>query len=119
MSRVAPTSAESDEEKKRRSLRALLRLRSAFRFHTELANANPLTSRFWFVVKHPLARAWVAFEVLLLNLWIYFGDPGSYSNSECYTTGAGNIYHGFFEADRPAYVAPRLAVMLVAGVATR
>lgn len=53
--------------------------------------------------------------MLFLNLYIYFADPSSYSNSECYTTGVGTIYHGWFEMDTAAFVVPRVTIMFVTG----
>ena len=74
--------------------------------------------RAWCVplVSHPHARPRApAAQVLFLNLYIYFADPSSYSNSECYTTGVGTIYHGWFEMDTAAFVVPRVTIMFVTG----
>ncbi|KAH8066712.1 hypothetical protein JL720_12706 [Aureococcus anophagefferens] len=47
----------------------------------------------WYAVKH-LAPA-VAALVWLLNLYVYYGDPATYSNGESYGTMIGDIYHGW------------------------
>ena len=40
------------------------------------------------------------------------GDPASYSNSKSYGTLVGDIYHGWFDPDAPAWVLLRLCVMV-------
>ena len=60
-----------------------------------LKAASPLTSDVWYVVKHPAARVAVAALVWLLNLYVYYGDPATYSNGESYGTMIGDIYHGW------------------------
>lgn len=82
----------------------------------ELRAANPLNSRLWFAVKHPLARFSVSVLVAILNLYVYYGDPATYSNAESYGTMIGDIYHGWFEPDDPAFLALRLGVMCVLSV---
>ncbi|KAH8049388.1 BT1-like protein [Aureococcus anophagefferens] len=81
-----------------------------------LKAASPLTSDVWYVVKHPAARVAVAALVWLLDLYVYYGDPATYSNGESYGTMIGDIYHGWLlcwlEPDDAPFLALRLAVMV-------
>ena len=44
-----------------------------------LASSNPLTSNFWWYIKHPINRMITCAFVLLMNLYVYLGDPASFS----------------------------------------
>jgi len=81
-----------------------------------LASGNPLTSRFWWYLKHPAARMFVAVGTLLLLLYVYYGDPATFSNAESYGTLIGDIYAGFFEPNDAGYVIARLFVMFLLAV---
>ena len=93
-----------------RQLKSMSDARS--RLTAELASANPLASNTWYIVKHPAARFATASAVLLLNLFVYFGDPASFSPSKSYGTFVGDIYHGLFEPDSPSWLLTRLMVLL-------
>ena len=62
-----------------------------------VAAASPVESAAWWWAKHPAARLACAVFVLLAILFVYYGDPASYSGSLSYGTLVGDIYHGFFQ----------------------
>ena len=68
-----------------------------------LAAANPLRSPLWWGLKHPFARMALAVFVLWVNLFVYLGDPASYSGAKGYGTVVGDIYHGFLQPDDPGW----------------
>ncbi|KAJ1450943.1 hypothetical protein M885DRAFT_530981 [Pelagophyceae sp. CCMP2097] len=76
-----------------------------------LRAADPAASRAWFLAKHPIARLSTAVLLLWLNLFVYYGDPATYSNALSYGTFVGDLYHGLFQPDAPKFVALRLGVV--------
>ena len=68
-----------------------------------LAAANPLRSPVWWALKHPFTRLGFAVFVLWVNLFVYLGDPASYSGAKSYGTLVGDIYHGFLQPDDPGW----------------
>ena len=64
-----------------------------------LKASSPMTSSLWYLLKHPLTRSLTTIVVLLLNLFVYYGDPATFSNSESYGTMIGDIWHGWFEPE--------------------
>jgi hypothetical protein len=68
-----------------------------------LAAASPLRSPMWWALKHPFARLSLAVFVLWANLFVYLGDPASYSGAKSYGTLVGDIYHGFLQPDDPGW----------------
>ena len=86
-----------------------------------LASGNPLTSGVWWVLKHPWMRLLVAILVLVLDLYVYYGDPATFSNAESYGTLIGDIYAGWLEPGDSTFVFYRIVVMLALtgfGIAT-
>ena len=79
----------------------------------DLASSNPNTSMLWYYVKHPYARFFVALFVMVINFYVYLGDPASYSNSKSYGTLVGDIYHGWVDPDAPQWVFLRIVVMIL------
>ena len=75
--------------------------------------SSPLRSYAWWVIKHPISRVATVVFVMLANFYVYLGDPASYSNSKSYGTLVGDIYHGFFQPDEPAWVVSRVIFMLL------
>mmetsp|Transcript_16236 Transcript_16236/g.37633 ORF Transcript_16236/g.37633 Transcript_16236/m.37633 type:complete len:377 (+) Transcript_16236:208-1338(+) len=53
--------------------------------------------------------------VLVVNLYVYLGDPASYSQSKSYSTLVGDIYNGWFQPDEPGWLLLRWLIMLVLG----
>ena len=48
---------------------------------------------------------------MVLNVFVYLGDPASYSNATSYGTLVGDIYHGWLEPGPPAWTCARLLAM--------
>jgi hypothetical protein len=80
-----------------------------------LASSNPLTSVSWWYLKHPAVRMVTCCCVLLINLYVYLGDPASFSSAKSYATLVGDIYAGFFDPDTPGWLFIRLMVMFSLG----
>lgn len=53
--------------------------------------------------------------VLFINLYVYYGDPASFSSAKSYATLMGDIYAGFFDPDTPGWLFLRLCVMFLLG----
>jgi len=81
----------------------------------QLASSNPLASNIWWWVKHPVIRVLTCVAVLIINLYVYLGDPASFSSAKSYGTLVGDIYHGFFQPDDAEFVVLRLTVMFTLG----
>jgi len=80
-----------------------------------LGGSSPLHSRFWWCFKHPVTRLATCLFNLLCNLYVYFGDPASFSNAKSYGTMVGDIYHGLFQPDEPGWLFARWLLMFVLG----
>ena len=85
-------------------------------FHQNLKASSPLTSCVWCGLKHPVTRSLTTMIVLLLNLFVYYGDPATFSNSESYGTMIGDIWHGWFEPDEVGWFLLRWMVMIFLGL---
>ena len=85
-------------------------------FHQNLKASSPLTSCVWYGLKHPVTRSLTTIIVLLLNLFVYYGDPATFSNSESYGTMIGDIWHGWFEPDEVGWFLLRWCVMIFLGL---
>jgi len=44
-----------------------------------LASSNPTTSITWWYIKHPIMRMVTTVFVMIVNLYVYLGDPASFS----------------------------------------
>jgi len=55
----------------------------------------------------------VAIAVLLLHLYVYYGDPATFSNAESFGTLIGDIYAGWFAPGPAGFVVARLFVMVL------
>lgn len=57
--------------------------------------ANPLVSKVWWVLKHPFTRILTSIIILPLNIFVYLGDPASFSGSKSYGTFVGDVSEVF------------------------
>mmetsp|Transcript_39597 Transcript_39597/g.88589 ORF Transcript_39597/g.88589 Transcript_39597/m.88589 type:complete len:444 (+) Transcript_39597:71-1402(+) len=60
-----------------------------------LASSNPLSSNVWWFIKHPVVRMLTVIMVLFANIYVYLGDPASFSSAKSYGTLVGDIYYGW------------------------
>ena len=81
-----------------------------------LKASSPMTSSLWYLLKHPLTRSLTTIVVLLLNLFVYYGDPATFSNSESYGTMIGDIWHGWFEPEEVGWFLLRWLAMICLGL---
>jgi len=82
-----------------------------------LSSSSPLSSTAWWLAKHPITRLASCVFVTFANLFVYYGDPATYSPAKSYGTLVGDIYHGWFQPDVPGWLTMRLLVMCLLGVA--
>jgi len=93
--------------------------RKYLQINDQLASSDPLASRFWWCFKHPITRVVTCTFTLFTNLYVYYGDPASFSPAKSYGTFVGDIYHGVFQPDDPEWLALRwLLMLIVAGLGT-
>ena len=81
-----------------------------------LKASSPMTSSLWYLLKHPLVRSLTTIVVLFLNLFVYYGDPATFSNSESYGTMIGDIWHGWFEPEQIGWFLLRWLAMICLGL---
>ena len=81
-----------------------------------LKASSPMTSSLWYLLKHPLIRSLTTIVVLFLNLFVYYGDPATFSNSESYGTMIGDIWHGWFEPEQVGWFLLRWLAMICLGL---
>mmetsp|Transcript_44814 Transcript_44814/g.90531 ORF Transcript_44814/g.90531 Transcript_44814/m.90531 type:complete len:736 (-) Transcript_44814:264-2471(-) len=78
----------------------------------QMTTTRPTLSTGWWCFKHPLTRIATSIFVLVCNIYIYVGDPGTYSNARSYGTFIGDVYHGFLQPDDPQWIIARLLLLL-------
>ena len=68
---------------------------------------------FWWFFKHPITRVSTCMFVTVTNLYVYWGDPGSFSNALSYGTFIGDLYHGWLQPDTPNFLIMRWSLMVI------
>lgn len=85
-------------------------------YRDALLSGSPVNSYFWWGFKHPITRLFTSVLVMFLNLYVWLGDPASYSNAKSYGTFVGDIYHGFLEPDDIGWFLLRWIIMILFGL---
>ena len=117
---LAKVDSESGSEKhgeegpkKKLKRRVSLMAKKYLEFNEQLSSSDPLASRFWWCFKHPITRLATCTFTLFTNLYVYYGDPASFSQAKSYGTFIGDIYHGFLQPDEPPWVIARWVLMFI------